>query len=105
MARRRRAARLHRPAAWGSVGTRLGGRGPVSPARPRPRRWTSPSAEHASTREAQTHLQAAGVPPKTVSEVAGHSSSAFTMDRYGHYIPSMREEAAQAIQAVLGVPP
>ncbi len=35
----------------------------------------------------------AGVTVKVVSEIVGHSTVAFTMDRYGHVIPSMQESA------------
>jgi integrase len=40
-----------------------------------------------------------GVPVKTVSEIAGHASAAFTLDRYGHAIPAMRKDAAAIIGA------
>lgn len=39
---------------------------------------------------------AAGVDIKTISEWAGHSSVAFTLDRYGHLLPgSMKDKAAK----------
>ncbi len=40
-----------------------------------------------------TRMLEAGVPVKVVSEILGHSSVAFTMDRYSHVIPSMQESA------------
>jgi integrase len=40
-----------------------------------------------------TRMLEAGVPVKVVSEIVGHASVAFTMDRYGHVIPSMQESA------------
>lgn len=39
----------------------------------------------------------ADVHPKLVSEMAGHSSIAITMDRYGHLFASMHEEAAAKV--------
>ena len=48
-----------------------------------------------------TDLLAAGVHPKVVSERAGHSSIAFTLQRYGHVIPGMQEAAAQQVDAAL----
>jgi integrase len=49
-----------------------------------------------------TALLKAGVHPKIVSEALGHSSVAFTLDVYSHVIPSMQEQAAQAIEEALG---
>ena len=48
-----------------------------------------------------TDLLAAGVHPKIVSERAGHSSVAFTLDRYGHVTPAMNATAVQMIEGVL----
>jgi integrase len=48
-----------------------------------------------------TDLLAAGVHPKVVSERAGHSSIAFTLQRYGHVIPGMQEAAAQQVDVAL----
>jgi integrase len=48
-----------------------------------------------------TDLLAAGVHPKVVSERAGHSSVAFTLDRYAHTTPAMHQAAAEQIDAVL----
>jgi integrase len=48
-----------------------------------------------------TTLLVAGVHPKIASEALGHSSVAFTMDVYSHVLPTMQQEAAQAIQAAL----
>jgi integrase len=53
---------------------------------------------------------AAGASPKEVSVRAGHTSVAFTLDRYGHLFPGHDEELrdrldamlAQGLQAVLG---
>jgi integrase len=48
-----------------------------------------------------TDLLAAGVHPKIVSERVGHSSVAFTLQRYGHVTPAMQTAAVQAIDAAL----
>jgi integrase len=48
-----------------------------------------------------TDLLAAGVHPKVVSERAGHSSIAFTLQRYGHVIPGMQEAAARQVDTAL----
>jgi integrase len=44
-----------------------------------------------------THLIAAGVHVKVVSERLGHSSVAFTLDRYGHVLPNLQSDAATAV--------
>jgi integrase len=49
-----------------------------------------------------TSLLVAGVHPKIVSEAMGHSSVAFTMDRYQHVAPTMGEQVAAAIEKSLG---
>ena len=36
-----------------------------------------------------------------VSERLGHSSAAFTMDVYQHVLPSMQQEAANAVAAAV----
>lgn len=46
------------------------------------------------------HLRA-GVPVKVVSELLGHSTTAFTMDVYQHVLPGMQEDAAERISALL----
>jgi integrase len=48
-----------------------------------------------------TDLLAAGVHPKIVSERVGHSSVAFTLQRYGHVTPTLNVAAIQAIGAAL----
>lgn len=40
-----------------------------------------------------------GVPVKVVSERAGHSSAAFTMDQYGHVLEEMQADAADRLDA------
>jgi integrase len=49
-----------------------------------------------------THLLAAGIHPKAVSERLGHSSVAFTMDTYSAVIPSMGRAAADAADQLFG---
>ena len=48
-----------------------------------------------------TDMLAAGEHPKVVSERAGHSSVAFTLERYAHTTPAMHQAAAQQIDAAL----
>jgi integrase len=48
-----------------------------------------------------TDLLRAGVNPKVVSERAGHSSVAFTLDRYAHVSLEMHQEAAAQMDATL----
>jgi integrase len=40
-----------------------------------------------------TRMLEAGVPAKVVSEILGHASVAFTLDRYSHAIPALQENA------------
>jgi integrase len=44
-----------------------------------------------------------GEDPKTVSERAGHSSTAFTLDRYGHVFREQRHRAARTLDQLLGI--
>jgi hypothetical protein len=41
------------------------------------------------------------VPPKVMSERLGHSSVAFTLDRYTHAIPALQEQAANQVAALI----
>jgi integrase len=50
---------------------------------------------------AATLALSAGVPIKVVSEMLGHTSTAFTMDVYCHVLPHMQEEAAQKVERLL----
>jgi integrase len=50
---------------------------------------------------AATLLLGRGVHPKLVQELLGHSSIAITLDRYSHWIPSMGEQTAAAMEAAL----
>lgn len=45
----------------------------------------------------------ANVHPKVVQERLGHSSVAFTLDRYSHAIPAMQADAAEAVAALVGL--
>lgn len=48
-----------------------------------------------------THLLAAGANPRMVSERLGHSSVAFTLDRYGHVLDGQQSTAAAAVAALV----
>ncbi len=48
-----------------------------------------------------SHLLAAGVNVKIVSERAGHASVVITLDRYSHSLPGMQEDAVNRIDAAL----
>lgn len=50
---------------------------------------------------AATLLLGRNIHPKVVSEQLGHAQIAITLDLYSHVIPSMRSEAAAALDAVL----
>lgn len=50
---------------------------------------------------AATLLLAAGVHPKIVQEQLGHSQISVTLDTYSHVLPSMKQAAAQAMDAIL----
>lgn len=49
-----------------------------------------------------TELLRAGVHPKVVSERVGHSSIAFTLQRYGHALPDMQQNAADEAERLVG---
>ena len=51
-----------------------------------------------------THLLAAGVNARVVSERLGHSSVSFTLDTYGHVMPGQQADAAAAAAALLTNP-
>jgi integrase len=52
-----------------------------------------------------TILLAAGVPPKVIQEQLGHSQISTTMNIYAHVMPSLREQAADAMDATFGTTP
>lgn len=49
-----------------------------------------------------TFMLAAGVPPRTIMEVLGHSEIGVTMNTYTHVVAQLREDAADAIDRLLG---
>ena len=49
-----------------------------------------------------SHLLAAGVNVKVVSDRLGHASVAFTLDTYAHVMPGQQADAAAAVAALLG---
>jgi integrase len=48
-----------------------------------------------------SHLLAAGVNVKVVSERLGHASVAFTLDTYAHVMPGQQADAAAAVAALV----
>ncbi len=50
---------------------------------------------------AATLLLGRGVHPKLVQELLRHSSIAMMLDRYSHFVPSMGEQTASAMEAAL----
>jgi integrase len=50
---------------------------------------------------AATLMLTAGVNPKVVSEMLGHTSVAITLDRYSHVLPTMQAEAVRRLDDVL----
>ena len=48
-----------------------------------------------------THLLAAGVNPKIVSQRLGQTSVAFTLDLYGHVMPTQQAGAAEAAELLV----
>jgi integrase len=49
-----------------------------------------------------TLLLGQGMNPKYVQELLGHASVAMTLDRYSHWVPSMGDQTARAMEAALG---
>ena len=49
-----------------------------------------------------TLLLGAGIHPKVVSEMLGHSTTAITLDLYSHVTPTMQQHAADAVDSLLG---
>jgi integrase len=48
-----------------------------------------------------THLLAAGVNVKVISERLGHASVSFTLDTYAHVMPGQQADAAAAVSALV----
>ena len=57
---------------------------------------------HDLSHTAATMLIANGVPVKVVSERLGHSGVAITQDLYTHVLPNMQQQAADAVDNLLG---
>lgn len=57
---------------------------------------------HDLRHSAATILLAAGVHPKKVQELLGHSSVTITMDVYSHVLPSMQQDVAHKMDDLLG---
>jgi len=49
-----------------------------------------------------TLLLAQGVPARVVQDILGHSAIRVTMDVYSHVMPSMRDDAARAMDSIFG---
>jgi integrase len=65
-------------------------------------------AAHPPSRLAPRAVHAAlavGVNPKVVRERLGHSSVAFTLDRYSHVVPAMQEDAAETVARLISLDP
>jgi integrase len=56
---------------------------------------------HALRHTHATLLLSANVHPKIVSERLGHATVGITLDTYSHVLPSMQEEAAKKLDAML----
>jgi integrase len=46
-------------------------------------------------------MLAQSVPPRMIMEILGHSNIGITMDTYAHILPSLRQEAAEAMERIL----
>jgi integrase len=56
---------------------------------------------HSARHTAATLLLCANVHVKIVSEMLGHSSVSFTLDRYSHVIPTIQREAARVMDEII----
>ena len=50
---------------------------------------------------AATLLLAQGVDPRTIMETLGHSQISLTLNTYSHVLPTMQEDAAAKLDAIL----
>jgi integrase len=57
---------------------------------------------HDCRHSAASLLLAQGVSPKMIADLLGHSRIGITMDLYGHILPAMRRETADAMDRILG---
>jgi integrase len=57
---------------------------------------------HDMRHSCSTFLLLQGISPKVVSEILGHSSVSITLDVYSHVTASMQQEAADALDRLLG---
>ncbi len=57
---------------------------------------------HALRHSVGTQLMALGVNPKITAEMLGHSNVTITLDLYSHVSPTMQDDAAARVDAVLG---
>jgi integrase len=60
-----------------------------------------PVTPHEARHTFASLMIAAGVNPKTLSDVMGHASITITLDRYGHLFPGSRHQAANLLDAYL----
>lgn len=49
-----------------------------------------------------TLLMAQGVSPRVVMETLGHSQVSLTLNTYSHVLPSLQQDAAAKMDAILG---
>ena len=73
-------------------------------------KWFHEHRERASIRHIRFHdlrhtcatlLLVQGIHPRVVMDILGHSQISLTMDTYSHVIPSLQEEAAEKMNAIL----
>jgi integrase len=62
-----------------------------------------PTNPHRLRHTAATLLLQRNVHPTLVQHLLGHTSVSMTLDRYSHWVPSMGEATASAMDAALGL--
>ena len=60
-----------------------------------------PVRVHDLRHTAASLLLAQGVAPRTIMEILGHSQISLTMDTYAHIMPTLQQDAAQQMNAIL----
>jgi len=55
---------------------------------------------HSLRHTAATTMLTAGISAKVVADRLGHSSPAFTLERYAHAVPALDEDAADRLQLI-----